>query len=252
VKENPMKNEAASKSEQRRIKEQTGQDVPLSAAATAAHVEHATASDSVKNALRPGGRAAASPILGLAESMLPNEIANRFNSYRDAERTGMGALLAKIDLDLGAKVRIADKARKEKFAAVKKTEDTARQLAQKEYTIALRAAKSALDAANALITKEADTSRETHRQEFNNEVEPINSSLKASKEKFAAEYQNKITAAVEEMKPIAEAAQKREEKRKAELTARMEADAAAKKAAEVEASITPPVVVPSTFAAASA
>lgn len=225
--ENKIPTEAPSKSVQRRIEEQTGQRVPLSAEAAKAHDENELSS-SAKDALRPGRKSTPkTPILALVESMSEDAITTALLRYRDAQRSGADTLLNAVTKDLGSKVRIADKARHDNFAGVKTQEDHAKQIARKEYDLALRNARSALDVANAAIEKDCGISRETHRQEFNNIVEPLNTELETKRNQIAADYTSHVTAAINEAKPLIEAARKREEKRKADLKAKQEADAAA-------------------------
>lgn len=206
--------EAESKSQQRRLKEQTGKDVSLSAKAAAALGEAPPVTDNVKEALRPGRKEKTtpvlSPILRVHDDMHPTQIEGTFRAYQAAERKGSATLLDKVQAELGAKVHEADKVRTEEFSVLKNGEEAQRKSAQAVYTYALRAAQSALDKENARITDHYEKAREESRKRFNDAVTPINAELEAKKTQITTEYTGKIADAIGEMKPILDEAKKKE------------------------------------------
>jgi len=240
--------EAESKSQQRRLKEQTGQDVPLSARAEAAIAEHLPpivldvpsqeSHDAIKDALRPGRKSDAakpepvkSPILGLTEGMRESTISYIFQTYQGAERASASKALDEVTSKLGRQVNALDKQRQEQFEEIKKSETKELQDAQKEYQRALREAKGSLDRDNARIKKTHEQKRSASREVFDSAVAPINEEMTKTKTDTTAAYAGKVAAAIAESQPFVKAARKREEERVAALRKKNEEEAAAKAAA---------------------
>lgn len=242
--------EAESKSQQRRIQQQTGQDAPLSARAAAAIAEHlppveAEAADPIKDALRPGRKGGPSkttpvksPILGLTEDMDERHIMGSFEHLQNVERTNAQKALDLITATLGSKVNALDKKARAEFDEIKKSETAAKEKAQKIYQTALRAAKSMLDQNNNMIAEEHEKRRVEARTIFDENVTLINVEMTETKSAIAADYAVRVGAAVAELQPFVKAARARAEVRIAAL--RKKAEEAAAKASEapsVEAKI---------------
>lgn len=241
-----------SKSQQRRLKEQTGKDVPLSPEAAhggapgkvlvvsgepSEHLALTENADAAEVVLAPVA-VVASPILQLTEEMREGEIGNRYVIYRDTEKASAEKRLHDLNVYLGRQVAEAEKLRSNACAAVKVREDEAVRVAQDNYARALRAAKSELDKTLFAIMNDHDSQRAAAREAFQSIVAPLNDEHAKKKAEIVSTFADKMKAAVEELNPILDVARAKEKARVAEALARQKAQEEAdaelleKKAAE--------------------